>query len=794
MKNAKKGQASEIKNVPREDNDYKSKRRRKVSNYEKAKQVFELIQEEKKQQREQEDLARQKRQEAMESYLSTNKKMNRAIKKRNKKGQPDLGAQVEVNFVLHHLDFGKIYLVHHTMSGLGPKPFLRKGSGMKTKINYPVLRRSSSKPFDNEAQYIDPDLKHICLVTESTGHFEKVEREIADMHRSAEEDGLSAAEYQSTNGTSSEGGDSKMSLTTRMNRQEAQRMEQWAAKGNSTPSDVTPSNLSTPLGSSTPHGRQWGNEEPAIISGTSNKYSSFPSRLNFGSSESSHSEERRLIAPNQAPLAENFKSIFETQQSPRPIRPSQSTRRFISSIPAERVGRDLGVQKNVETAHPPVMPEIDNNRRRSIRYSDVEQKLAMQLRDAIAHLDYADSQLQRKAKEITLVFEKFLKDKAAFEVDKERLERSKKQLEREKKLLVKNGTNKENSLKEQLDDAMKTISDRDRQLTGMRVKMRKLEERNEKVEKELENSNNKTEKLQKNVLNLQVSLSEIPFNASFRIISSINTLIYYTNLFLAPTSVCSRKFSQANATHGCRSPSRPDEKWKSRWTKVTTTECNCEVYEYSNGDIRWLSPDRTVEINYYGSYGASMIDLGEGKLIRYFNIGQVCFMLIYSTICLFKKIRIFKVDLQLMFRLRFGVHQERYLGLTLFRKTGLKQCCNLMGRFLSKFHDTPVNSSFRGHPSDRHVINHTYVEPEWLEPQYKLRRFADRSMKLKLRNLTVCFMGDQDIGYINHITIVDDQQHKQFCVRWGRDMREKQRQIEAAKIAALTAMNNTPLL
>ncbi|VDN27495.1 unnamed protein product [Gongylonema pulchrum] len=63
---------------------------------ERARLAYERIQAERKEQAEKRRVERESKRKALESYLSTKRKMNRALLRRNKKGQPNLNAQIEV--------------------------------------------------------------------------------------------------------------------------------------------------------------------------------------------------------------------------------------------------------------------------------------------------------------------------------------------------------------------------------------------------------------------------------------------------------------------------------------------------------------------------------------------------------------------------------------------------------------------------------------------------------------------------------------------------------------------------
>ncbi|ETN77710.1 hypothetical protein NECAME_03128 [Necator americanus] len=75
---------------------YDDEEKEKMSAYERAKKVYEQIQEEKQQQRLLRKQEEEERQAALEKYEKTKKKANKLFRKRSRKGQPNLGAQVEV--------------------------------------------------------------------------------------------------------------------------------------------------------------------------------------------------------------------------------------------------------------------------------------------------------------------------------------------------------------------------------------------------------------------------------------------------------------------------------------------------------------------------------------------------------------------------------------------------------------------------------------------------------------------------------------------------------------------------
>ncbi|KAF8357594.1 hypothetical protein PRIPAC_92589 [Pristionchus pacificus] len=66
------------------------------NNFQRAKAIFDKIQQDKQDAKEHKQQEREKREKAMDKYNKNKQKMNRALKKKNRKGQPNLGAQVAV--------------------------------------------------------------------------------------------------------------------------------------------------------------------------------------------------------------------------------------------------------------------------------------------------------------------------------------------------------------------------------------------------------------------------------------------------------------------------------------------------------------------------------------------------------------------------------------------------------------------------------------------------------------------------------------------------------------------------
>ncbi|CAD6188584.1 unnamed protein product [Caenorhabditis auriculariae] len=71
-------------------------RAQKVDRYEEAKKVYDDIQQKKRDEKIKRQEEIKKKAESMQKYNQSKKKMQKALMKRNKKGQPNLGAQIEV--------------------------------------------------------------------------------------------------------------------------------------------------------------------------------------------------------------------------------------------------------------------------------------------------------------------------------------------------------------------------------------------------------------------------------------------------------------------------------------------------------------------------------------------------------------------------------------------------------------------------------------------------------------------------------------------------------------------------
>ncbi|XGW15658.1 hypothetical protein V3C99_001251 [Haemonchus contortus] len=743
-------------------------------------------------------------------------------------------------------------------------PFLRRGEGQKTKIEYPVLKRSSSKPRSEAHRNVDalhPSVEqhdadenevrighiggdqqrqHARLVADADYQTPSLPRTVRTADSGFHQEGENQAnEYgsPSTSSSTSQGLSHTSSSIAQENIDLRKRrvlpIQEWARRKNysfSGPAVASPSPMlaSTPQPGSELNSPELPQPVPAletsILGDVTNVADSTESNEGNGNG-------RRQIPQPQ----ENYMPRF-VAQSNVPLHPRH-----------EQIRKDHNIQHPLRTPFmtpssdgtPP--PETIRTTRDKPLYTDVERKLVEQLRNAIAHLDLADMEQRMRAKELERAYEKFRDDVREFEAEKEtekeRMQRMRRQLEREKRIATKDGAERDKAVAEQVDELMKTISQKDQQISNLRVRLRKAEKQAESKEQELEESNKKVERLEKGCKALQRQLAQLRGNfakqsqemaAELQAARAHNARRRGT-VGLLPTLHKQAANEERTVDHqvDMNKPRRPSqERYKSvswadktapaaisesapkkgsylmelveegtaffgpcrlfrngigDWTKVTTTECGCDLYEYSNSDIRWLSCDRVVEINYFGVIGATVITLVNGCSIRYFNTGQIELYRLSGEISRFDPVTKQRTETML--------HGDRSRFVEMFDSSG--SCLRIDGTNKS-WQRFGERSTYRGLPTDRHVYNHSNVEPEWIEPEYNARRCPDGSLKVKFANVMVCCLGVEDVGYVKHTTRLENgSERKRMCVEWGHVARARQRQIEARKCQQMTALNAT---
>ncbi|WKX99360.1 hypothetical protein Q1695_014329 [Nippostrongylus brasiliensis] len=732
-------------------------------------------------------------------------------------------------------------------------PFLRRGEGQKTKIQYPVLKRSSSGTAHHEAKEdAKRDWRRSEEQEEGSWRTPSAPRTVRTADSGFDQEGeLQPIEDETprSNSPSTSQQDSTPSssvghVNIDLRRNQVLPLQQWTTDKDysfsTSPSVQSPSPVlaSTPRQDAMRATSEPPRPPPALETPILGDVT------NTGQNEDSDSDE----------TAKEMESN-EEQNAPQQQYPRKSALKSgpgITLVPRIQL---IQPERRIPVREPAVSkPPLPSLQRTPVNhgqhgghpkgYTDVERKLVEQLRNAIAHLDLADMEQQIRVRELELAYNKFRGDVREFEAEKEaekeRVQRVRRQLEREKKLLNKDGDERNKVFTEQIDDLTKTITKKDAQISAMRLRLRKAEEQVEQKDKELTESNKKADRLEKFCKTLQRQLAQVRGNSAKQAqemaaqlqAAQRNNLRKRGTVGLLPT--LHRKEPQEDKTNEQETPEtqkRADDRSKNvtwadadrtapacmlsgqtpgpkkgsykmelveqgmayfgpcrlfkngigDWTKVTTTECGCSLYEYSNSDVRWLCCDRTVEINYFGIKGATTITHINGGTINYFNTGQVDIYRVSGEISRF--------DCVTKQRTETMLHPDGTRYVEIFDGSGFYVHLEGTSKDRQRFGE---RSSYRGYPSDRHVYNHSNTEPEWIEPEYNARVCPDGSLKVKFSNIMVCCLGVEDVGYVKHTTrLQDGSERKRMCVEWGHVARARQREIEAQKCQRLTALNAT---
>ncbi|KAK6742181.1 hypothetical protein RB195_009821 [Necator americanus] len=846
------------------------KKKEKMSAYERAKKVYEQIQEEKQQQRLLRKQEEEERQAALEKCSGGG-----FIGENRAEREINVYAVSSDTLIAYHFmrlcifasvdsdTFVKCQFVNSQCCMPGQRrrpppgqsfPFLRKGQGQKAKVNYPVLNKvrtlsTTDAPDDTvrstEGSRDNVDVKSLLGREGSHGGnrwdgFTKprdLEWQIPSSRKNVQtadsgfdqggnlNNGLEAD--FSNDDDSSPRSSSIDTANVELRKGDAFRIQQVAQrKDYSFPDHTT---APSPMLASTPHpeqevgspqGLQPISSETSILGDTSNVVQRVDDSASCVDSDPlrgfRHPEVERTDMVRKQRVSKNIR----TPQNERPIHFTQANNAYKKAIPSLLLK--------------------DSPQEQSPRYPDVERKLIGQLRDVIAHLDLADVKQQIRAKELEDAYVRFKQDVRDFEsereAEKERTSRVRRQLERERKIMNKDGIERDKAISEQVEDLTKTIGQKDRQISTLRLRLRKLEELGESKDKELEENNKKMERMQKTCKTLQremarlratcakqsqemaaelqaASTRNIKPKGSIGILPSLNREVrkepsvddsapenqlttQERSKFVSwadkatPWSIHKHASATRKETYEMElveegtayfGPCRLFKNCVGDWTKVTATDCGCDFYEYSNSDVRWFSCDRSAEVYYYGVMGVTIVSLASGRSIHYFNDGQIEIYRLSGEISRFDPVTSQRTETML------DANGSRYVEI--FNCTGY--CIRFDGvqHITERFEE---RSSYRGHPPDRHVYNHSNVEPEWIEPEFSARRCPDGSLKMKFANIMICCIGLEDVGYVKHTTRLEDGvEKKKMCVEWGHVARARQRQIENRKCQQFTALSAT---
>ncbi|KIH65017.1 hypothetical protein ANCDUO_04666, partial [Ancylostoma duodenale] len=400
-----------------------------------------------------------------------------------------------------------------------------------------------------------------------------------------------------------------------------------------------------------------------------------------------------------------------------------------------------GVPGNVQhiTTTPHMAPRFaprETSREQGPRYTDVERKLIGQLRDVIAHLDLADVKQQIRAKELEEAYTRFQENVREFEAEKEaekeRVQRVRRQLERERKIATKDGAERDKVVAEQIEDLTKTITQKDRQLSTLRLRLRKAEEERDSKDKELEENTKKMERLEKTCKILQRQMAQLRGNfakqtqemaaeiqasrtRNLRRKGSIGLLPSLHNGVRREASV--RDFGHADYEQREAIPEPPKcVSWADR-SLPTSSQKPAVVSKKLLSEM--VSHIELVEEGtaYFGP-------------CRLFKNGlefQIEIYRLSGEISRFDPVTSQRCETML------DADGSRYVEI--FDCAGY--CTRLAGG-TSASERFGERSSYRGHPPERYVYNHNNVEPEWIEPEFSVRNLFFTIRIDRAKNLVLC--------------------------------------------------------
>ncbi|CAB3403666.1 unnamed protein product [Caenorhabditis bovis] len=316
------------------------------------------------------------------------------------------------------------------------------------------------------------------------------------------------------------------------------------------------------------------------------------------------------------------------------------------------------------------------------RYTNAEKNLMIQLRDAIAHVDFADEQLRRTATKIKDDYVKLteklnadyeMKEKALEEefkrkiedleedqrMEAERMKRERRDIERDRKSLQKETGERDKERNKLIEDQRKRISDLETQMAKFRHEIRSRDEKIRAKDEELEKQAKELERSKKNCLIMEKRIRQMRAEKekSAReeelFAKAAITNRKCNNYSRAPDIVAipemnsrpnrdSRTVSWADSEPKFCEPTvnkdaimRPAEKGIGEWgpfviyrdgignfSKVTDTIENGRLFEYKNGDKRWINSQKSIIWNFFAIDGAVQLELAHADIMLRFYVNR----------------------------------------------------------------------------------------------------------------------------------------------------------------------------
>ncbi|CAI2347718.1 unnamed protein product [Caenorhabditis sp. 36 PRJEB53466] len=569
--------------------------------------------------------------------------------------------------------------------------------------------------------------------------------------------------------------------------QQAHHIQTLASVSSASPASYASSDLSGPLGASTPiHLLQDPNNQ-SLTRRDPPTHQNQPLPFQSMSSTSLETPQARPFASNRVNLmaqheAQTGMSLIENRRRHVPRHQKENFQQFEHLPPLSEHVYDQPMPHM-----PPSQPPAQN---RAVR------NLMIQLRDAIAHVDFAEEQVRKSGRQLHEQYQKKTASMAAEyerktkeseeewrrrmevleeerQTETERIKRERREIERDRKLLEKGKGERQREQTKMIEELRKKYETAETQLAKLRIDVRNRDDRLKKKEEELEKVATECEKNKKRVriLDKQVrQLRQAKERAEREEQMFARAAINRTGPLQpypigtrtarpppqtaqrAPEVIRRRSVSWADEPEedelslGCIEPEgpgpqlpamKPSERTKSQWgpctvyrdqlgeaTKVTKTAENGTLVEYANGNVRWMNAAGAVQWYRFVDDGTIKIELVAAKIsIVCFPNRQLEVKRPADNVTVISQNRA-EIRTELMH------HGSGYRYVETFNRNGEVVARDFCGPDVIKKYTAGVPTSFRNGES-RRVDVFAFDDFELVEPEFRLRWYKGEAVVVK---------------------------------------------------------------
>ncbi|CAI5446691.1 unnamed protein product [Caenorhabditis angaria] len=555
------------------------------------------------------------------------------------------------------------------------------------------------------------------------------------------------------------------------NRREIAKVLHQRAMMMNTLASVSPtssSNISTPIGASTP-----------ITNTNTQQYQNLPSAPNL-TENSGFNIDASLVTPR--PFSMNRANLMKKDEAAAQTGASLLHR----PLPRFQLQKNQQKENVYDLPQNPVPPKTPRQ-----NYTPAERNLMVQLRDTIAHLDFAEQNLRsssRKMKDefvamknaMKLRFEKrkmeleeeyrrrFEEFEEEQKIENERIAREKRDLDRERKIAMKESGERGKERAKMIEDQRTRITELETQLAKYRheqrsrdEKLRKKDEEMEKMTKELERSKKNCQTMEKRLRQMrnekekkekeeemfvkaemrrncprrrnniqEEKQQEIVKNqGKVRSVSWADSEEYYDEDTREDSADCVFQIPQEMVM-------KPAEKGMDEWgpfqiyrntlgdfTKSTRTAENGQLFQYKNGDLRWINQSESIVLYISGIDGTCQVELLNcSTLLRFFVNRQ---FEIFRPNNMISMVNYHRNDI----RTEVMCLENDYFYTELFDKNGKVTTKDLIQPDLVKKYEPGKNYSIR---DSAYVSCQDFDDFEFVEPEFRLRYYKGAMIACKL--------------------------------------------------------------